>query len=181
MQDELQLSTGERVLWTGEPQRVPLFERTDWAIVPLSLVWFAFVLVWEGAAVLGGGPVFMQIWGGLFVAFGLYFTVGRLFVRQLQRRSTTYTVTDRRIVAQRRRPWRRRTEVYLRMLQPPVVREDATGDTGSIAFGEFPGVMDALRDVGVQRSWRRGEQRPMVLHGIARPRHVREVIAQAQR
>ena len=43
------------------------------------------------------------------------------------------------------------------------------------------GAMDALRDVGVQRSWRRGEQRPMVLHGIARPRHVREVIAQAQR
>jgi hypothetical protein len=180
MQDDLHLSAGERVLWTGEPQRTPLFDRTDWAIVPLSVAWLAFIVVWE-AAVVATGPVFLRVWGGLFLAFGLYFTVGRLFVRQLQRRTTTYTVTDRRIVAQQRRPWRRRTEVYLRMLQPPVLRESATGDTGSIAFGEFPGVMDALREVGMQRSWGRREPRPLVLHGIARPRHVRDVIAQAQR
>lgn len=74
-------------------------------------------------------------------------------------------------------PRQRRAEAYLRDLAPPVFKtKDAT--VGSIAFGSFPTLSDAIAEsVG----WgHRGRARPMVLREISHPRHVRDIIAGAQ-
>ncbi|MET7426913.1 hypothetical protein [Dactylosporangium sp. NPDC005555] len=180
MSGELQLDTGERVLWTGEPQRHPLFEREDLILVPMSILWTVAVGL-AFSNMLDGMPPVVYLFLAFFVGYACYFTVGRLILRTVRRRSTTYTLTDRRIVEQVRRPFARRREVYLSTLQPPVVRADKHGGTGSIAFGDFPGFIDAVQDLALVNTRRNRAPRPLVLHDVAQPDYVRGVIAQARR
>jgi hypothetical protein len=136
-------------------------------------------LLWSGGP--ESRPVFMQIWGIPFILFGVYLVAGRLVVRALQLRSTTYAVTDRRLIETVRRPRRRVTEAYLSLLAPPVMQVGPDGATGSIAFGAFPGLAESLAETGfANRRGRRREPRAIVLRGIAQPQQVRDIIATAQ-
>ncbi|MGI5184387.1 hypothetical protein ACQEVZ_49855 [Dactylosporangium sp. CA-152071] len=181
MTADITLNAGERILWTGEPQHHPLFDRSDLFLVPMSLFFLGFAVFWERTAMRGGAPGFFVLWGIPFILYGLYLVAGRLVVRALRLRSTTYTVTDRRVVEVSRRPFTRRTEAYLSTLAPPVVRDRPRGGTGSIAFGEFPGLTDAFNEAGVNVNRRRRGPRPIVLWHVSQPEYVRGVIAQAQR
>src|SRR5438045_244159 len=179
--DDLHLVAGERLLWSGTPARHPVFDSADFAAVPVSLAWCGFAVFWESGVMSSGAPVFMQIWGIPFVLVGLYLVVGRLVVRRLQMRSTTYAVTDRRVIETVRRPRLRVTEAYLRDLPPPVTKIRDDGTVGSIAFGSFPGLAETLADMGV-KNLRRSTRTPRrnELREIAQPQHVREIIASAQ-
>jgi hypothetical protein len=179
--DDLHLVTGERLLWSGSPQRQPVFDAGDLVAVPLSLVWCAFAVFWEFGVVSSGAPIFMRIWGVPFIVFGVYMVVGRLVLRVWQLRSTTYAVTNRRVIETIRRPRLRVTEAYLRNLPPPVMKTRDDGATGSIAFGSFPGVAESLAEMsfnGRRRSAR--GPRAIVLREIALPWQVRDIIASAQ-
>jgi hypothetical protein len=179
--DDLHLVAGERLLWSGGPQRQPVFDGADAVAVPVSLVWCAFAIFWEFGVVSSGGPIFMWIWGIPFIMFGVYLVVGRLVVRALQLRSTTYAVTNRRLIETIRRPRLRVTEAYLRNLPPPVVKIRDDGAIGSIAFESFPGLADSLAEMGFNTR-RRGTRMPraIVLREIAHPGQVRDIIASAQ-
>jgi hypothetical protein len=179
--DDLHLVTGERLLWSGSPRRQPVFDGADLVAVPVTLAWCAFAVFWEFGVVSSGGPIFMRIWGIPFIVFGVYLVVGRLVVRVWQLRSTTYAVTDRRVIETTRRPRLRVTEVYLRDLPPPVMKTRDDGATGSIAFGSFPGLAESLAEMGFN-SRRRSARAPraIVLREIAQPRQVHDIIASVQ-
>jgi hypothetical protein len=92
------LRPGERLLWSGQPNVRGYVLQGGWFLIPFTLVWLAFAVFWEATAILGGAPIFFWLWGGMFVAIGLYIAFGRLWVASREAHRTTYAVTDDRIV-----------------------------------------------------------------------------------
>ncbi len=93
-----ELVPGERLLWSGVPQQGFLLRPADALLIPFSLFWMAFVLVWEYLALTAGGPFCFPLLGFPFVLIGLHMLVGRFFVDALVRSRTHYGLTDKRII-----------------------------------------------------------------------------------
>jgi hypothetical protein len=92
------LRPGERLLWSGRPNELAYALQGGWFLIAFTLAWLAFALFWEISAVLMGAPIFFWLWGGMFVAIGLYFAFGRLWVASREARATIYAVTDDRVL-----------------------------------------------------------------------------------
>ncbi|HEY8696591.1 MAG TPA: hypothetical protein VIM02_03150 [Rhizomicrobium sp.] len=95
---DLPLDPGERVLWTGFPQRGLMFRPQDIFVVPFSIAWCGFAVFWEVSVASTKAPPFFLLWGGGFVAVGLYFVFGRFAVDAISRARTIYAVTNRRVL-----------------------------------------------------------------------------------
>jgi hypothetical protein len=96
-----QLALGERLLWTGQPAKGFRVRRSDLVLIPFSLLWAGFAVMWEIQAIRGGNG-FFPFWGLAFVLVGLYFVAGRFFVDAWQREATAYGLTDRRAIIVKR-------------------------------------------------------------------------------
>jgi hypothetical protein len=177
--EQLRLQPGERLLWTGRPARYPFFDATDLVLVPFSLLWCGFTVFWEYGVLHSGGPTFFVLVGAAFILYGLHLVVGRLVVRALRLRSTRYTLTDRRLIESADRPRTRTTETYLRHRPPPGERTRPSEPIGSVAFGTFPGVSDAMAEAGGGKPRGLAPRRP-VLREIEHPEQVRNLITTAQ-
>ncbi|MFF4877127.1 hypothetical protein [Micromonospora sp. NPDC000668] len=184
-ESEVDLLPGERILWEGRPLRHRLFWAPDVLLIPVSLLWFGYAVFWEAsvlAARVAGDrppPVFIVLWGIPFVLVGLYMVVGRFVVRAVASRRTRYMLTGLRVVAIGGLSGNRTTWAYLRLLPPPVVAE-RPDRSGSLAFGAFPGVLDAFNPRNGLRGWaREPSTTPMLLH-IPDVRRVRDLVAGAQ-
>ena len=126
---------GERVLWSGEPGRGIYFQSTDIFLVPFSLLWCGFAVFWTFTASSAGAPTFFDLWGLMFVLFGLYFVFGRFLVDIWVRQGTSYTVTNRRILINRGGLFPRQIVINLADL-PPVSLNMRGSGRGTIRFGE---------------------------------------------
>jgi hypothetical protein len=126
---------GERVLWSGEPGHGLYFQSADIFLVPFSLLWCGFAIFWTVTATSMGAPGFFELWGLMFVTIGLYFVFGRFLVDMWMRRSTSYTLTNRRIVINRGGAFSRQTVINLADL-PPVSLNLRGSERGTIRFGE---------------------------------------------
>ncbi len=100
-----ELESDERVLWGGRPDRGRWFMPVDWLLVPFSLFWCGFVVLWEALALTAVGAKGVGIVGyafplfGLpFVIIGLYLVFGRFLVRRWIRNRTFYALTDKRAI-----------------------------------------------------------------------------------
>jgi hypothetical protein len=171
---------GERVLWTGSPSSTRPFLPADAVLIPFTVVWASFAVFWEIAAVLLGAPGFFIAWGVPFVVVGAYLAVGRFFVRARRLKSTTYTVTDQRVIEQLSWPRTHTRTSYLSHLEPPVVAVGKDGSTGSLAFGALPTMMESIGEAGLLRRYGSGPQ-PIVLRSIENVRIVCGIIVAAQR
>jgi hypothetical protein len=124
------LLPGERLLWSGRPQRLTL-ARFDWYQFAFGLFWGIATIV---VPVARHDPMSFFAWavgvGGL--AFAWVPVVARL----RGRRGVEYVVTDRRIVLADRFSGSTRASVYLGTLPPPVARIRQDG-SGTIDFGRF--------------------------------------------
>jgi|SRR5579885_1921977 hypothetical protein len=77
---ELELSSGERLLWAGRPfQGFFLFRPLDMFLVPFGVIWFAFVIAAFFGASRNPDPGAPSSWIVLlvFLALGGYFFAGR--------------------------------------------------------------------------------------------------------
>ena len=99
------LLSDERILWTGQPDPSRLVSSKDFFLIPFSLMWGGFAIVWEGGVLLTmvgsgshGAPIFFALWGIPFVVVGQYFVWGRFLVKRWDRRRTLYAVTDQRVL-----------------------------------------------------------------------------------
>lgn len=98
------LLSDETMHWAGVPNPNIIFHSDDWALVPFSLLWGGFAIVWEAGA-LGyfgdtqNSDAFMVLWGIPFVLVGQYMIWGRFLHDAWLKRRTYYAVTNHRVVA----------------------------------------------------------------------------------
>ncbi|MDZ4823833.1 MAG: PH domain-containing protein [Flavobacteriales bacterium] len=91
------LRPGEKLIWTGRPQTGILFKRTDFFIIPFSLLWCGFTVFWEFTSIKMGAPIFFSLFGIPFILIGLYLLIGRFFLDARKRAKTVYGITKDRI------------------------------------------------------------------------------------
>src|SRR5437899_10880259 len=90
-----ELLSGERILWVGQPDPSILLSRADIFLVPFSVMWGGFALVFAGIIVAGlvakggsGGLVCPLVWPLPFLVVGQSMLWGR-FVHKRWRTSRT--------------------------------------------------------------------------------------------
>ncbi|WP_372664135.1 PH domain-containing protein [Amycolatopsis kentuckyensis] len=122
------LQPGERLLWSGRPQRFAL-EAPDWLRVALGLLWLAlaFGVPWLGGAGISIVPLVVG-------PLGLLVAWGGVAVRLRTRRRSAYAVTDRRIVVADRRSGAVIASERLSRLPAPSAKVGRDG-LGDVTFG----------------------------------------------
>jgi len=129
------LLSEERLLWTGKPSDGLQFTSMDLFLLPFSVVWIGFALVWTFIASRSGAGTFFVLWGMMFVVFGVTVMWGRFWFDAWLRERTRYAITDRRLLISRSGPFSMFTVLALERL--PEARLTERGDgSGSIRFGQ---------------------------------------------
>lgn len=154
----------ERLIWEGAPRRVPIVATSDLAVVP-GLLFIGFLLYPAPR-----NPVSRIVY--VVPAVILLLWIGQGIKRYLQARTSSFVVTDRRVVVRRKGADVRSR--YLSDLGPPRLAEH-TGGTGTITFdgGFSPGFLGGARN-------RDAESALPELFGIEDARRVRDLIATAR-
>jgi len=128
------LSSGEKVLWSGQPRQGVVVRGADALMIPFSLMWGGFAIFWEYSVLTSNAPVFFVLWGIPFVLIGLYMIVGRFLFEAKGRARTFYGVTDERILIVSGLLSRKVTSLNLRTISDLSLTE-GKGNEGTISFG----------------------------------------------
>jgi len=104
-------------------------------LIPFSLLWGVFAILWNLIVWTNGAPVFFRLWGLPFLLVGLYVTVGRFAVEAFLRRRIVYALTDRRVLILRRAPFERLRSFEIGHL-PFLEYEEQRGGRGTIRFDD---------------------------------------------
>jgi hypothetical protein len=179
-QSEIQreLSSGEKLLWSGQPRRGLRLNIADVFVIPFSLVWCGFAIFWETTVFKGQAPLLFKLWGVPFVVVGLYLVFGRFFVDAWMRARTFYGVTNERLIIVNGGFSRRVRSLPWPSL-PPATLTERGGGGGTINFG--PRLPFGLSQSGNPGGWS-GSSRSLipVLDLPDRAREAFEVIQRAQ-
>ncbi|MGA3344371.1 MAG: hypothetical protein ABSC76_05795 [Terracidiphilus sp.] len=140
-----ELSAGESLLWSGQPQQKVIFHQQDWFAIPFSLIWGGFAIFWEmGATGLWGdpgsshaAPSFFALWGIPFVVMGQYFIWGRFLYTGWKKTRTFYGVTSKRVLVLNSGNNRRVTDAFLSNLDSVSLTTRPDG-IGTIEFAPEP-------------------------------------------
>jgi hypothetical protein len=133
-----ELDSGERVLWSGNPRTGVVLRRIDLLLIPFSVFWTGFIVVWIVGVVASHAPAFFVAFSAPFVAFAVYLLVGRFLVDSWIRGHTHYAVTNTRVIIVTTFFGRRLQSVQLANLAEITLIEGTRG-FGSIRFGQqFP-------------------------------------------
>ena len=129
------LLPGEAVLWSDRPGQGIIFAPRDALLIPFSLLWGGFAMVWETTVLSSKAPGPFALFGVPFVLVGLFMIFGRFFADAWLRSKTAYALTERRILILRRGPWPSFKAIRLDRLPEATLTESANG-RGTIRFGE---------------------------------------------
>lgn len=129
------LDPREALLWWGRPQRGIVFQRSDWFVIPFSLLWCLFVVGGLRSGYSTDWPVFGAVVtvlvGVVFGGVGLYMLAGRFVVDAWRRGRTVYAVTPTRILIV--------TPTSIRSVALGLLAEidldESWDDSGTITFG----------------------------------------------
>ncbi len=120
--------------WTGRPPSGLMLRPSDLGLIPFSLLWCGFVIFWESAAMHASAP-FLRLWGIPFVAFGLYFVIGRFFVDAYFRARTRYAIASGRAYVVRTGALSKTVVYALTSAAGPIEVERRADGSGNIWFG----------------------------------------------
>jgi len=90
------LEENESLIWTGKPKSGIVFRTSDIFLIPFSVLWCGFAIVWVTMAAKAGG--LFALFGVPFVIIGLIFVFGRFIIDAKQRENTVYGITENRIL-----------------------------------------------------------------------------------
>jgi hypothetical protein len=127
------LLPNERVVWSGRPYGGLLFSARDLFLIPFSVLWLGFAIVWTLTAWRSGDAGF-DLFGLVFVTFGLVVMVGRFPVDAWLRQGMTYAATNQRVLILKRRPNADFTALSLDRLHEVRISERGDG-SGTVRFG----------------------------------------------
>lgn len=128
------LENGERLLWAGRPAQGLLLTGRDWLLIPFSLLWCSFLVIFVATAITQEEPLFFLVFSVPFLIVGAYILVGRFALDAFLRRGMRYAVTNRRILIERPAPFARSTSLRIDRLPQLDLSERAKGK-GTILFG----------------------------------------------
>ena len=133
------LQSGEALVWSGRPAQGLHLTGIDIFLIPFSLAWGGFAIVWEVMVVAivpdGDSPkLLFALFGIPFVLVGLYLIVGRFFVDAAIRRRTFYGLTDRRALVLRRVLGERLVAAFLKAT-PQISLHRRPDGRGTVVFG----------------------------------------------
>ncbi|MFI9453476.1 hypothetical protein [Amycolatopsis sp. NPDC052450] len=170
---QIDLLPGERVIWAGQPVRRPLFNPGDYFNVPVGLLWLVGVTLFFA----GNHDTAFHVaaWAVLTVA-GVFHFAGRPLIRYLRLASTTYAVTDGRVIETSSLVRRKERSRELAGLADPVVIP-GPGKTGTITFGRLGVLAWASANFGAGTG--RDREAPVILVGVSDVAKVREKLAKA--
>lgn len=132
------LLPGERLVWAGPPKQGLLLRSADLYLIPFSLFFVGFAVVWnQGVWRAGGTPFLFAIAGAAILLSGAYVSLGRFLVDAIVRAKLLYAVTDRRILILRRPPWSSFRALDLSYLPVLELQQSARG-RGTIVFDVAP-------------------------------------------
>ena len=135
---ERELSSGEKLLWSGQPGQGFRLRPSDTFVIPFSLLWCGFAIFWESSVIATKAPFFFKLWGVPFVLIGLYIVFGRFIADAKTRSRTFYGVTTDRIIIVSGLFSRQTKSLQLRTLSDISLAERADG-SGTITFGpQYP-------------------------------------------
>ena len=137
-----ELSSGEKLLWSGRPRQGFFFRSSDIFVIPFSLLWGGFAFFWEfmvlshmsGHGAPRGLEIIFPLFGLPFVLIGVYIIFGRFFVDMKQRQNTIYGVTNQRILIRTGLFTITRKSLNLQTLSDLTLDEKSDG-YGIISFG----------------------------------------------
>jgi hypothetical protein len=160
------LEPGERLLWSGRPQR----------IAPTGLEWYRIVIgsvMVSGFAAAIGLPA--PVPAVVLATIGLTVVWGPVLWRLRTTRRAVYAVTDQRVVVADRVSGRTRAYEYLSELELPVVRRGKDG-SGMLTLTRQDASVNVL-GVSVPK---RHQPAPIELHAVPDVDGLRELIVQEQ-
>jgi hypothetical protein len=183
---ESALESSEHLLWSGAPVTGIRFTLFDWFMIPFSIVWGGFSIVWEVVAIsafvdsLEGSfdpfVLIFPIFGIPFVIIGAYMMVGRFIADARERERTYYGITDRNVIIITGKEQNIRV-LPLASLQEVMVRERRDG-SGTIML-ESPLATLALDDDTSSSKTKKPE--PPAITMIPNVRVAYEVLLEARR
>ena len=159
MQEKFQkeLLNNEQILWTGQPETSVLFTKADIFLVPFSLFWGGFALLWEYLALTSSmksdevGPIelIFPLFGIPFVLIGLYFIFGRFLYKSWKKKRTWYAVTNKRALVLTNTFGRKLQAVDLKNLSAmnKSIRKDGSG---SVTFGNSSWMFSMYENTGME-------------------------------
>jgi hypothetical protein len=132
-----ELESGESLLWSGAPRQGLVFRGSDIVMIPLSIIWGGFFVVWGVLATRTGAPGIIWLWAAPFAVIGLFLIFGRFILDATLRSRTYYGLTDRRAIIVSGVLYRHVTSLKLSTLSEVSVMERRNG-FGTIFFGHVP-------------------------------------------
>ena len=136
-----ELTSGESILWAGQPSTSVIFHKEDALMIPFSLFWGGFAIFWEAAVsgirwtqVNGRWPLGM-IWGIPFVLIGQYLIWGRFFYTAWLKKRTYYAVTNQRVIVVQD-GWKRKMASSFIDSLPSLIKEGGSNGIGILRFGQ---------------------------------------------
>ncbi len=133
-----ELLNDEHIIWSGQPRRT-LFACADVVLVPFGLWWSGFAFSVFGVIVLAtlrGHPeaLVAAIIAGPLAAVGVYFVLGRFFVRRWIKDRTYYALTTKRVLVLTRALGEHLYGAPIGRIFP--VRESRRDGAGTLWFGK---------------------------------------------
>ena len=150
-----ELTSGESILWAGQPNTRVIFHREDLFLVPFSLLWGGFAIFWEagvsgfwGSGQRPNGPWFFgMLWGIPFVLIGQYLIWGRFFYAAWKKRRTHYALTNRRVIVVQNGWKRQMASTYIDTL-PTLIKEGGSNGVGTLRFAQAEPMWSGRRGWG---------------------------------
>ena len=138
-----ELTSGEMILWAGQPSTEVILRKEDVFMVPFSLFFAGFSVFWElgVAGFWGSGSaehkewIFGIFWGIPFILAGQYLLWGRFLVAAWKKRRTFYAVTNRRVIAVQHVRGRKMASAYIDTL-PTITKQGERKSLGTLLFAQ---------------------------------------------
>lgn len=180
-----ELYKGERVLWSGQPERAAIFSKGDLVLVPASAIWSAMALSFaipmlaalrEDADALP----FVVFFAVPFTLMAFYAIVGRLIFRLWAKGRIHYLVTNERVLAVSKLFGTNVQASFLDEISEVKTAGSMSG-TRSIWFGEPPWWMILLGSSVLDSAlpWPGGPG-PVAFYDIRQSERVRELVTDVE-